>query len=502
MVEISSRFSLANVVRRFAGETPHHPALSGDGRTFSFAELHDYTSRIAQLLSHEGVSAGDHVGIMARNSVDHFASLIAISKLGAVAVGINFRLSSKELALLVEESAPLLLLLDTECATIAPKGIPSLTFNDALTSAVASHDPIDPLNSHIDDIALILYSSGTTGLPKGTVLTNSNLSRTPLMGRDFYHMTASSVNLLTSPLFHIGGVGYGLTGYGNGGHTVIAPNMDPEMLLDLIASFQVTHTFCVPTVIRAVTDALNTHQVDVSSLELVAYGAAPIDDATLLRSMEALRCQFLGVYGMTEAAGSVTALKPEDHDPGGPRSALLRSVGRSLPWHRVLVFDPETGETCASGQVGEIWVQSDQIMKGYWKQPELSAEALTEDGWLRTGDAGWLDEHGFLFIHDRLKDMIISGGENIYPAEVERVLNAHPAVSQAIVIGIPHERWGETARALVILNQEITEDELIAFSREQLAHYKCPSSVIFVSSFPTNAAGKILKRELRSQFSG
>ena len=235
-------------------------------------------------------------------------------------------------------------------------------------------------------------------------------------------------------------------------------------------------------------------------MKLVAYGAAPIDDATLLEAIDVLSCEFLGVYGMTETAGSVTALDPEDHDPGGPRSHLLRSVGKALPWHRVLVFNPETLEPCETDEIGEIWIQSDQNMVGYWQQPDLTAEVIAQDGWFRTGDAGWLDPHGFLFMHDRIKDMIISGGENVYPAEVERVLNTHPQVSQAIVIGVPHERWGETVKAVVIATEPIEESDLIAYARERLAHYKCPTSVVFVDSFPLNAAGKILKRELRIQY--
>jgi long-chain acyl-CoA synthetase len=500
MFESPSTFSLANVVRRFSVETPNSPALSDTTRTLSFSELDAHSSQIAQYLATNGVGSGSHVAIMARNSLTHFETLLAISKLGAVAAGINFRLSANELAALLDDADPTLLIVDPEYTPVVPTATRFLVFDAAFDAAVSTCQAIDPMATFQGDIALQLYSSGTTGLPKGTMLTNANLAWTPKMGREIYKMSSASVNLLTSPLFHIGGTGYGLTTFGNGGHTVIAPNMEPATLLDLIEEYGITHAFWVPTVIRSVLQALDTHAVKLGSLDLIAYGAAPIDDATLLHAIELLGCDFLGVYGMTETAGSVTALLPADHDPQGPRSHLLRSVGKALPWHRVLVFDPETGQPCTTDEIGEIWIQSDQNMAGYWKQTALTAQVLDDDGWFRTGDAGWIDEHGFLFMHDRIKDMIITGGENVYPVEVERVLNTHPCVSQAIVIGIDDERWGETVMAVVIAQPAVEGAELIAYCREHLAHYKCPTSVAFVDSFPLNAAGKILKRDLRERY--
>jgi acyl-CoA synthetase (AMP-forming)/AMP-acid ligase II len=500
MAALTWKFSLANVVRRFREETPNAPALSDGTHTITFSQLDVQTSKIAQFLISHGVTPGSRVAIMARNSTIHFATLLAISKVGAVAVGINFRLSSLELTALLDDADPALMFVDPESAPLVPEGFTTFVFTDALEAQFEEFEAEDPEGLHPGDIALQLYSSGTTGLPKGTLITNQNLSWTPKMGREFYRMSSDSVNLLTSPLFHIGGIGYGMTAFGNGAHTIIAPNMEPSTLLGLIEQYRITNAFWVPTVIRFILNDYKKHPADLSSLKLVAYGAAPIDDATLLEAIDVLSCEFLGVYGMTETAGSVTALDPEDHDPGGPRSHLLRSVGKALPWHRVLVFNPETLEPCETDEIGEIWIQSDQNMVGYWQQPDLTAEVITQDGWFRTGDAGWLDPHGFLFMHDRIKDMIISGGENVYPAEVERVLNTHPQVSQAIVIGVPHERWGETVKAVVIATEPIEESDLIAYARERLAHYKCPTSVVYVDSFPLNAAGKILKRELRIQY--
>ena len=228
-----------------------------------------------------------------------------------------------------------------------------------------------------------------------------------------------------------------------------------------------------------------------------------MNEALLLAAIEALQCEFMGVYGMTETSGTVVALLPDDHDPGGPRAHLLRSIGKPLSWiGDVEVRDSQTGELKQPGEVGEIWVRSGQVTPGYWRNPEATEQALTTSNWLRTGDAAYRDADGFYFLHDRIKDMVITGGENVYPAEVENALAFHPAVSEVAVIGVPSERWGETVKAVVVLKDghAATERELIDFTRERLAHYKCPTSVDFSSQLPRNASGKVLKKELRAPF--
>jgi long-chain acyl-CoA synthetase len=231
------------------------------------------------------------------------------------------------------------------------------------------------------------------------------------------------------------------------------------------------------------------------------YGASPIGDTLLRRALAVLRCDFMQAYGMTETSGTVVVLPPEDHRPDGPHPERLRSCGRALPFVELRITDPATFAECAPGAVGEIWVRSAMVTPGYWRNPEATAEAITPDGWLRTGDAAFRDEDGYVTLFDRFKDMIISGGENIYPAEIENVLLAHPAVGEAAVIGVPHERWGETPRAIVVRRpgSALEAPELLAFVRERLARYKCPSSVVFADALPRNASGKLLKRELRRQ---
>jgi long-chain acyl-CoA synthetase len=246
-------------------------------------------------------------------------------------------------------------------------------------------------------------------------------------------------------------------------------------------------------------NAPGIEEADLSSMQLLMYGAAPIGEVLLRRALERLRCGFMHAYGMTETSGTVVVLSPEDHVVEGERSGLLRSVGRAMPWVELRIIDPTTLEDAAAGAVGEIWVRSGMVMKGYWNNPQATCEAIMPGGWLRTGDAAYQDAAGYVYLFDRFKDMIISGGENIYPAEVENALNAHPAILEVAVIGVPHERWGETPKAIVVLRpgQQASEEELIAFARERLARYKCPTAFAFTTVLPRNASGKLLKPELR-----
>lgn len=494
-------FTLAGLVRSLASTRPTHPALTCGSLTLDFRQLDERSSRVAQGLVAQGVRPGDRVAIISRNSIPYYEVLLGIAKAGATVVGVNFRLAAPEVAAILDDAEPAMVFAGDDQLHLVDPARDVVPLGAGYENWLSGHPPNDPRLSAPDDVVLQLYSSGTTGLPKGALLTNANLSWTVRMGREFYGMSEGSVNLLTSPLFHVGGAGYILTALGQGGHTVLTADMDPDAVLELIARHRVTHVFLVPSVIRMLLDALSRRPLDLSSLELLAYGAAPIDEETLREAVEGFGSRFLGVYGMTETAGSVTALLPDHHEVDGPRSSLLRSVGKALPWHEVEVFEPETGRVAGPGEIGEIWVRSPQNMRGYWRRPDLDAETLRPDGWLRTGDAARRDEDGHLFIHDRLKDMIISGGENVYPAEVERVLAAHPAVREVVAIGVPHPRWGETVKAVVVPAEDrLEEADLIAFARDYLAHYKCPTSVDFVSELPRNASGKVLKRAIRAWY--
>jgi long-chain acyl-CoA synthetase len=302
------------------------------------------------------------------------------------------------------------------------------------------------------------------------------------------------------PLFHIGGSGWAVAGMLRGGHSILLREVDPAQILQVIPKYSITHAFLVPAVLQFLLMMPDVHDADFSCLRMIAYGAAPITDKVLTECLATFGCDFVQLYGLTETTGAITQLDAADHDPAN-RPELLRSCGKPFPWVELRAVDEATGEDRPLGEVGELWARTGQNMKGYWKQPEETAKTITPDGWLKTGDAGYFKD-GYVYLHDRVKDMIVSGGENIYPAEIENALMSHPGVADVAVIGVPSDRWGETVKAIVVRAEgyEVTEQELIAFSREHLAHFKCPTSVDFTDVLPRNPSGKLLKRELRAPY--
>ncbi|MGV0818159.1 acyl-CoA synthetase [Martelella sp. AMO21009] len=499
--------SFGEVLRRHARQRPQAPALTFRDRTQTFAALHEGSSRLANLLLSRGVGAGDRVAVISKNRPEIYELIYACNKIGAALVSINWRLSARELGLILSDCDPALVLTDeTGDALLRQTGIaiPALHFGDAFEAERTKAAPEDP--GHVgtpEETALILYTSGTTGLPKGVMLSNRGMSYT----RDLavaWNMDETSVNLVAMPLFHIGGCGYGSSTMLAGGHTILLPEVDVAQILAVIPRYRVTHAFLVPAVIQVLLNAPGVQDADLSSLKLMMYGAAPMGDVLLRRAMAVLGCQFMHAYGMTESSGTVVILEPASHDPGGPKSGLLKSCGKALPWVELRVVDPATGTDAGTGNVGEIWLRTPMLMSGYWHNPRATEEAITPEGWFRTGDAAYLDGEGHVFLFDRFKDMIISGGENIYPAEIENVLNGHPAVAEVGVIGVPHEKWGETPLAVVVRKpgQEATAEELIAYTRANLATYKCPSRVLIAEALPRSASGKLLKFEMRKMFGG
>ncbi len=494
--------NLLALLRTHAAHRPDAPCLTFGDQALSFGEMNTRSSRAANALAEQGVQPGDRVAIIARNAPAHFELLFACAKAGAILLPVNWRLSAREIAGILEDSSPSFLVVEDDLHSLLaetanpPKTI-KLAAHPAWRDAGADGDkgrlpsPNDPL--------LILYTSGTTGLPKGAVLSHGNLSYLARMAQELWGFTASSVNLVASPLFHIGGIGYAMTGMSQGGHTVLMQQLVPTEIIAAVRDHRVTHGFFVPTVIQMLLEVPGVAEMKLTSLDRIFYGAAPIGEAVLKRAIAVFGCGFSHVYGMTETAGTVVTLAPEDHDPDGPRAHRLRSCGLPMPWNELALIDPATGNPVATGELGEIRIRSKVNMLGYWNKPEETAKTITSDGWLCTGDAAFQDADGYVYIHDRFKDMIVSGGENIYPTEIENVLYDHPGVAAVAVIGVQHERWGETPRAFVVARpgEQPTEAELIAFTRERLAHYKCPTSVAFVTALPQNASGKILKKDMR-----
>jgi long-chain acyl-CoA synthetase len=504
------------MLRQLAGRQGDTPMLTAGERTLTWGQLYRRARRMSQALAANGVAAGDRVAFLDRNGIEYFEVFFGCTLMGAVPVAINWRLAIPELAAIVEDSRASVIFFGADYAATA-KDIAaaihgerqwiSLDDLDAWLDTHADPDPGDPgFEPGPDDVVTQLYTSGTTGLPKGAMITARNISCVLTEADRVFHIGTDTVSLVAMPLFHIGGTGWALAGMSRGGHSVIVRDIDPAAVLALVERHRITETFVVPAVLMFMLATPELATADVSSLRTVFYGAAPISEDLLVRSIRALGCDFAQVYGLTETTGAITSLLPEDHDPSGPRSHLLQSAGRPFDHVEIRIVDTDSGADLPVGQVGELWTRSDQNMAGYWEKPEATAAVLSEDGWFRTGDAGWVDAEGYVFLHDRIKDMIVSGGENVYPAEVENALLSHPAVADAAVIGVPDNRWGETVKAIVVRAPGAPEDhhrlaaDIIASTRQRLAHYKCPTSVDFVDVLPRNASGKILKRELRQPF--
>lgn len=498
--------TLAAVLHEQASTNPNGIAITCGDEQVSWSLLDGRTDACGAALQSAGVAPGHRVGMLMKNSPLFHEVLFACSKIGGVAVGLNWRLKERELSAIVADAGPDIIIADDEHAEVAQRlaqthGLTAVsTVGDGYERWLAGAGvAIQPTEADPDSAILILYSSGTTGKAKGITLTNRNFSFIRNMATDLFRMTEASVYLLASPLFHIGGAGTGTAPMTLGGRTVILRDVDPNDILETIERERVTHAFFVPAVIQLLVDAQENNPRDLSSLALLAYGAAPMTEALLRRAIDVLGCGFLGCYGMTETTGTVTALFPEEHRSEGPEARRLQSVGRALPWVDIKLVDPATGQPVSEGEVGEIWVRSEANTPGYFNNPEATHAALVGGGWLRTGDGAFMDQDGFLYLKDRIKDMIITGGENVYPVEVENVLAEHPDVFESAVIGVPSERWGETVKAVVVPRpgRHPQAEDIIRFTRARLAHYKCPTLVEIVEALPRNATGKVLKTELR-----
>lgn len=507
--------TLPDILRRHALERGDKPALlyPADGRSWTFAQLHQESNQVASALSAGGVTSQDRIAFFDKNAPEYFPYLYGGGKLGAVTVAVNWRLAPPEVEYIVNHSDAKVLLIGREflgylqlmdlpkIAQVVVLGDSSDTPYPSYAQWIAGHDAVDPaieLSPHAT--CFQLYTSGTTGLPKGVETTHDNFLGLFNAGYNLYRMSADAVNLVCMPLFHIAGSGWAVVGQYMGAQTVVLRDVDLPQILSLIPTQRVTHALFVPAVLQALVATPKIESVDFSSLELIVYGASPISEEVLGRSIRIFDCGFMQGYGLTETTGMGTLLLPEDHDPGGTRADLLRSCGRPPGDLELKIVGPDGVTEVPNGGVGEICIRGRSVMKGYWKNPEATAQTITADGWLRTGDVGYLKD-AYLYIHDRVKDMIISGGENIYPAEVENVLMRHPLVKDAAVIGVPSERWGETVKAIVTrADLSLDEASVIAFCRENLARYKCPTSVDWSDAIPRNPSGKILKKDLREPY--
>jgi acyl-CoA synthetase (AMP-forming)/AMP-acid ligase II len=489
---------LRNPARRFGDR----PCMVGEGRSLTFAECDRRADQLAAALAARGVVAGDRVALLALNEVEYLEIQVAAQRLGAILVPLNYRLAVAELAFIAGDAGARLLIHGPGQAEPARAlGLPTLHLGpegvgESYEQLLADHpDPERRGPLEVGAAACILYTSGTTGRPKGAVLSNLALyARAAAHGVEL-PIAPGEVFVQTLPMFHIASnLSYGFTYCG--ATNVLVKAFDAEAVTDTIARHAATHVLLVPTTINMLCNHPVASTADFSSLRTVLYGASPIAPEVLRRAIEVFGCGFVQFFGMTETSGC-TLLRAADHDPVRFPERLA-SAGTDTVSFETRVVDAADREL-PPGEVGEIVTRGPAVMTGYWNQPEASAEAL-RNGWMHTGDLGYRAADGYLYVTDRLKDMIVSGAENVYPREVEDVLFEHPDVLDAAVIGVPDERWGERVHAVVCLRpgRSLGAAALQAFCRERLASYKCPRSVAFVEELPRNVTGKVLKRELRA----
>ncbi len=507
--------TLGDIARVHASVRPDAVALKFEDRTTTYKMLDSHTNRVAHALQAAGVSQDDRIGYLAKNTDYFFEILVGGAKMGAVTLPIGWRLAAPEIAYLLENGEVSILFVGAEFGDLARQAI-EITGRPVRVIELESGSPggyaawrdsqneADPgIAISSADTALQLYTSGTTGRPKGVMLTNRNLLemwiRAGQAGIECYNWEQDDVCLVAMPLAHIGGTGWGVVGLLNGAGLVILREFNPPTVLGLIEPERITKLFMVPAALNFVIQMPGARDVNYSRLKLIFYGASPIPIDLLRQCMDVFGCGFCQQYGMTEACGTIVYLPPEDHDPNGNRR--MKSAGRAMPGIEIKIIDKD-GNTLPPETVGEVATRSTSNMAGYWKNEGATRETLDAAGWLRTGDAGYLDENGYLYIHDRVKDMIISGAENIYPAEVEGAMFGHPAIADVAIIGVPDDKWGEAVKAVVVLKPgaEASEAELLAFTRSRIAAFKVPKSVDFVDVLPRNASGKVLKRVLREPY--
>ncbi|MBE7324745.1 AMP-binding protein [Nocardioides sp. Y6] len=514
---MSSHHPLVTGIESWADRTPDATAVIEKDRTVTYAALREGSRRVAGALASLGIDKGARLTYLGKNSVEQVELTTGAGMLGAVAVPVNWRLSTREVASLVTHMEATVLVVQAGLLDLGRDVVPQCPTVDhvvvvgdgaegaelewtAWRDSAAPLAPEDYAELADDDVAAQLYTSGTSGNPKGVMLGVAGMRATVAFLHDAWALGQDAVLMPVLPWFHVGGIGAAAGALHTGGAIVAQNEVSGGDIIDAVERHGVTSMVVAPVMIQGVCAHPSARTADLSSLKLVSYGASPISPTLLREFLDLLPdTTIVQIYGMTETWGTITLLDgAAHHDADHPER--LQSAGRAINHLEIQLRDPFIGAPVAAGEVGEVWVKYVGTMLGYFKQPELTAEVFSDDGYMRTNDLGWQDEGGFLFLCDRVGDMIVSGGENIFPTEVEDVIASHPQVAEVAVVGVAHPKWGETPKAYVVPTAGTTlePDAVIEHARANLAHYKCPTSVEVVESLPRNPSGKLLRRVLRS----
>jgi acyl-CoA synthetase (AMP-forming)/AMP-acid ligase II len=502
---------------------PNRDCVVVEGKRWTYAQINKRVNRLANALAKLGVNKGDRIGMLQVNCSEFVEAYFAAAKLDAIFVPLNFRAKADELSYMILNAEAKVLFVGERymgmvnsmlpqlacvehCISLEDDGGDKLRYEDLLRTSPADDLLIEAGD---DDITILMFTAGTTGRPKGVPLRHSGFVAYVLENVEPADPEMEERNLLTVPLYHVAGIQAMLAGVYGGRTLVIMKQFEVKDWLESVERERATRAMLVPTMLKWVIDDPDFKKYDLKSLQVITYGAAPMPFEVIKKAIQEMPwVRFINAFGQTETASTITTLGPEDHVLEGNEEEiekklkrLASSIGKPLPDVEVRIIDEE-GNPVPPLQVGEILAKGPRIMTGYWKDEEKTAKAITKDGWLRTGDMGWMDEEGYVYLAGRGDDMIIRGGENISPEEVENMLGSHPKIEEAAVIGVPDPEWGQEPRAVVVLKkgQHASGEEIIEFCRAKLAGFKRPRSVVFVDSLPRNALGKILKKDLRAKY--
>lgn len=502
---------LAEVARHQARVRGRKIALRFAGDVTTYASLYQRMCRVGNGLRAAGVDRRDRVIYLGKNTAAYYEILFGTAAIGAVLTPLNWRLADPEIDRILRDARPAAMFASqgmsnrmrslSTAAACRLLPLDKKSGYDAWRDAQSSVEPVSEIAP--EDVAVQLYTSGTTGKPKGVMLSHRGLlafrSLPPEAQPEWNRWTDDDVSLIVMPQFHVGGTGFGLQTLCAGAKGLVMSDFDVGGILDFIEHERLSKIFTVPSALQMILGHPRARDINYQRIRTLVYGASPVPLSLLREAMAVFKCGFVQQYGMTETAGTICVLPPEDHSLEG--NARMLSAGKPLPGVEIRILDSDGGRQ-PIGQSGEIAIRSPTLMTGYWGSPEATAAAIDTDGFFLSGDAGYLDEDGYLHIQDRIKDMIVSGGENVYPAEVEAALREHPDIRDVVVIGVPDEKWGEAVKAVVVSAESVRADaaEIIAWARSRLAGYKLPKSIDFVCELPRNASGKILRRALRDPY--